>query len=53
VMCHPGEIDDEIRSLDPVVETRPQELAFLLGEPALESMREHDVSLARLRPLAS
>lgn len=25
VMCHPGFIDDELRKLDPVVETRPQE----------------------------
>ena len=29
VMCHPGEIDSELASLDPVVESRPMELAFL------------------------
>lgn len=28
VMCHPGEIDEELRMIDPVVETRAQELAF-------------------------
>ena len=53
VMCHPGEIDDEIRKLDPVVETRPQELAFLLGEHAPELMRKANLTLGRLRPLAS
>ncbi|MEH3146147.1 MAG: ChbG/HpnK family deacetylase [Methylobacterium frigidaeris] len=29
VMCHPGEIDDELRGLDAVVESRPLELAYL------------------------
>lgn len=29
VMCHPGEVDAELAALDPVVDTRPQELAFL------------------------
>ncbi|GJD61768.1 ChbG/HpnK family deacetylase [Methylobacterium frigidaeris] len=29
VMCHPGEIDDGLRSLDPVVASRPLELAYL------------------------
>jgi len=53
VMCHPGEIDDELRAVDPVVETRPQELAFLLGDLAQELMAEAGLSLARLRPLAS
>ncbi|TGD92740.1 ChbG/HpnK family deacetylase [Methylobacterium nonmethylotrophicum] len=29
VMCHPGEIDQGLRDLDPVVESRPLELAYL------------------------
>lgn len=29
VMCHPGDIDAELASLDPVVDSRPVELAFL------------------------
>lgn len=29
VMCHPGHIDDELTRLDPVVDTRPQELTAL------------------------
>lgn len=35
VMCHPGYVDDELRRLDPVVETRPLEHAFLAG-PGLQ-----------------
>jgi chitin disaccharide deacetylase len=31
IMCHPGFIDDELRTLDPVVETRRQEYEFLFG----------------------
>jgi len=31
VMCHPGYVDDALRALDPVVETREQELRFLLS----------------------
>jgi predicted glycoside hydrolase/deacetylase ChbG (UPF0249 family) len=32
VMCHPGEIDDGLRALDPVVASRPLELAYLASE---------------------
>jgi chitin disaccharide deacetylase len=41
VMCHPGYVDDELRRLDTVVETRPQELAFLASDafPALLDRR--------------
>jgi chitin disaccharide deacetylase len=53
VMCHPGEVDDELRRVDTVVETRPQELAFLLGEPMSAMLAQHNMRLQRLRPLAS
>jgi len=53
VMCHPGEIDEELRGVDPVVETRPQELAFLLGDLSQDIMATRGLALARLRPLAS
>jgi chitin disaccharide deacetylase len=53
VMCHPGEVDDELRGLDPVVETRPQELAFLLSDQATDIARAASLRLTRLRPLAS
>lgn len=32
VMCHPGYIDEELRRLDPVGETRTQELAYLASD---------------------
>lgn len=31
VMCHPGYVDDALRRLDPVVESRERELGFLLS----------------------
>jgi chitin disaccharide deacetylase len=31
VMCHPGHADDELRQLDPVVDTRDLEFAVLMG----------------------
>lgn len=47
VMCHPGHVDDELRRLDPVVETREQELRFLISElpPVL---RERSATLIRV-----
>ena len=37
VMCHPGEIDDELRALDPAVESRPNEIAYFLSNRFLET----------------
>jgi chitin disaccharide deacetylase len=53
VMCHPGEVDDELIRLDPVVQTRPQELAFLMSEQASEALQSAGMTLGRLRPLSS
>ncbi len=53
VMCHPGEIDDELRRVDTVVETRAQELAFLLGDPLSVLLGQRDMRLQRLCPLAA
>jgi chitin disaccharide deacetylase len=53
VMCHPGEVDEELAAIDPVVATRPQELAFLLGDLSQDMIAKAGLSLARLRPLAS
>ncbi len=48
VMCHPGYADDALRALDPVVETREQELRFLLS-PAFEALLgERGAQLRRL-----
>lgn len=38
VMCHPGHVDEELKSLDPVTTTREQELEFLLSERFSETM---------------
>ncbi len=32
VMCHPGKVDAELRSLDPLTDLREREYAFLLGD---------------------
>ena len=32
VMCHPGEVDDALRRLDPATESRPREVAFFLSK---------------------
>jgi chitin disaccharide deacetylase len=53
VMCHPGEVDDELVGLDPVVATRPQELAFLMSDASSTALAKAGLRLQRLRPLAS
>ena len=51
VMCHPGEVDDELASSDPVVATRPKELAFFLSDRFEETCRAAGLTLARFRDL--
>ena len=46
VMCHPGHVDDELKSLDPVTTTREQELAFLLSDGFVEAMEKAGAQLA-------
>jgi chitin disaccharide deacetylase len=48
VMCHPGHVDDELKSLDPVTITREQELAFLLSPRLPELLAKRGFRLARL-----
>ena len=54
VMCHPGYADDALRVIDPVVETRERELAFLVSD-AFRRMTERagasPVPLATILPL--
>jgi predicted glycoside hydrolase/deacetylase ChbG (UPF0249 family) len=47
VMCHPGEIDDELKAADPVVATRPQEARFLQSDTFLELLTRLDAAPAR------
>ena len=48
VMCHPGHVDDRLRRLDPVVESRERELAFLLSPDFRDLLASHRATLERL-----
>jgi predicted glycoside hydrolase/deacetylase ChbG (UPF0249 family) len=50
LMCHPGFVDDELRSLDSLTTLREKEYAFLAGEMFAPMLAAHDVVLARPRP---
>ncbi len=45
-MCHPGEIDDGLRALDPVVASRPLELAYLGSERFAAFLEREKIQLA-------
>jgi chitin disaccharide deacetylase len=51
VMCHPGRPDAELATLDPVVEARGHELAYLASPAFGALLAQRDIVLAR-RPLA-
>ncbi len=48
VMCHPGYVDDALRRLDPVVESRERELRFLLSTGFRDLLRRRRATLGRL-----
>jgi chitin disaccharide deacetylase len=45
VMCHPGEIDGALRALDPVVASRPLELAYLGSDRFAEFLEREGIRL--------
>lgn len=45
VMCHPGHVDDELRGLDPAVESRAAELAYLASDEFGGLLEERGVKL--------
>lgn len=47
VMCHPGELDEELRTLDPVVETRVGELNYLASDRFADLLSARDTVLVR------
>lgn len=51
VMCHPGEIDDELRRLDPAVESRPQEIAYFLSDQFTDACESAGLRPARFSAL--
>jgi predicted glycoside hydrolase/deacetylase ChbG (UPF0249 family) len=46
VMCHPGYVDDELRGLDPAVESRPAELQYLKSEAFGRMLQERGIVLS-------
>jgi hypothetical protein len=46
VMCHPGEVDDELRRLDPLTDLRAREYAYLGGDEFAGLLRSQAISLA-------
>jgi len=45
VMCHPGEVDDELRRLDPVTDQRAREYAYFAGEEFVTLLQAQGLSL--------
>jgi predicted glycoside hydrolase/deacetylase ChbG (UPF0249 family) len=45
IMCHPGHVDDELRSLDPAVESRAAELAYLKSDAFCDLLEERGIRL--------
>ncbi|WP_262027514.1 ChbG/HpnK family deacetylase [Microvirga sp. Mcv34] len=46
VMCHPGYVDDELRSLDPALESRVAELDYLKSDAFGELLEQRGLRLA-------
>ncbi|UVF18288.1 ChbG/HpnK family deacetylase [Microvirga terrae] len=45
VMCHPGYVDDELRALDPALESREAELDYLKSDAFSELLQERELRL--------
>ncbi len=45
VMCHPGHVDAELASLDPVLGSREKELAFLLSDRFTQTLQKANACL--------
>ena len=46
VMCHPGEVDDALRRLDPLTDLRAREYAYLAGDDFPALLRAEAVTLS-------
>ena len=51
VMCHPGEVDEELRALDPATESRPLEIAYFLSDRFIEACARAGMTPARFADL--
>jgi len=45
VMCHPGHVDAELERLDPLTTLREREYDYLCGDPFLQALKTHDLTL--------
>ena len=46
IMCHPGEVDNELRRLDPLTDLRAREYAYLASDEFAALLRSQEVSLS-------
>lgn len=46
VMCHPGYVDDSLRTLDPLTDQRERELAYFASDAFSRTLRAENMSLA-------
>lgn len=53
VMCHPGHVDAELRTLDPVIEPRRQEYAYLASDAFGDLLSAKNITLAPRPDLAT
>jgi len=53
VMCHPGHVDEELRALDPAVESRVAELNYLKSDAFSAMMEERRLTLSSDLPVAA
>lgn len=51
VMCHPGVVDNELKGLDPVTETRAQEKAYLASDRFADFLERRGIELV-MSPLS-
>lgn len=51
VMCHPGYVDDALRALDPVVETREEELRYLTSQQRRDDQEAAGAHMVRAKNL--
>ena len=51
IMCHPGHVDDELRTLDPVLGARQNEYNFLMSDAFTERLKTANMRLARFKEL--
>lgn len=53
VHCHPGRVDDELRALDPLLEPRERELAFLSSPACGEALEAAGMRPGRFRDITA